>query len=215
MRAVNVAPPYILVAHSYGGIVARTFIELFEEKVAGLVLIDTATPMMYEILHRFPRKEFDRVIAGIELFELNNLREECGFTDEEWDRMIDAVGRSFVGSKKEDTRESGKWLAEKKQFERNVMGEKSLVVIKCNFPGDQRLVFDEGVRRGNGSVEDRKKGEELVKGMEWFHDELVAAQLRLSTRNWYVVVEDCGHDWPIRRPDGVVKEVLRVLEELE
>lgn len=40
LRAANVAPPYVLVGHSLGGIHARAFAATFPGEVAGLVLVD-------------------------------------------------------------------------------------------------------------------------------------------------------------------------------
>jgi pimeloyl-ACP methyl ester carboxylesterase len=37
----GIAPPYVLVGHSYGGVVARVFARLWPRETAGLVLVDT------------------------------------------------------------------------------------------------------------------------------------------------------------------------------
>ncbi len=44
LRNAGVPPPYLFAGHSFGGIVARIFTQLFREDVAGLVLIDPAHP---------------------------------------------------------------------------------------------------------------------------------------------------------------------------
>lgn len=44
----NIKPPYILVGHSLGGLIAREFYELFPDKVAGFVFVDVAN---YGVLH--------------------------------------------------------------------------------------------------------------------------------------------------------------------
>jgi pimeloyl-ACP methyl ester carboxylesterase len=43
-----VAPPYVLVGHSYGGYVVRVFAHRFRSEMAGLVLVDIATPEMFQ-----------------------------------------------------------------------------------------------------------------------------------------------------------------------
>lgn len=43
LRAIEVPGPYILVAHSYGGCVAREFLELHQKDVVGMVLSETGT----------------------------------------------------------------------------------------------------------------------------------------------------------------------------
>lgn len=41
LAAARVQPPYVLVGHSYGGVLARVFAHLYPSQTAGLVLIDT------------------------------------------------------------------------------------------------------------------------------------------------------------------------------
>ena len=41
LAAANVPSPYILVAHSYGGLIVRWFARKYRDQVAGLVLVDT------------------------------------------------------------------------------------------------------------------------------------------------------------------------------
>lgn len=44
LRQVSLPSPYILVGHSYGGLVIRRFAQLYPGLVAGLVLVDAAAP---------------------------------------------------------------------------------------------------------------------------------------------------------------------------
>jgi pimeloyl-ACP methyl ester carboxylesterase len=42
LRALEAPPPYVLVAHSLGGVFVRMYVELYPEEVAGVVYIDSA-----------------------------------------------------------------------------------------------------------------------------------------------------------------------------
>jgi pimeloyl-ACP methyl ester carboxylesterase len=44
LRAAGVESPYVLVGHSFGGLVVRRFASLYPEEVAGLVLVDPLLP---------------------------------------------------------------------------------------------------------------------------------------------------------------------------
>jgi pimeloyl-ACP methyl ester carboxylesterase len=44
LRAAGVEPPYVLVGHSFGGLVVRRFASLYPAEVAGLVLLDALQP---------------------------------------------------------------------------------------------------------------------------------------------------------------------------
>jgi pimeloyl-ACP methyl ester carboxylesterase len=57
LSAAGVAPPYVVVGHSYGGIVAREFARVYPGDVAGLVLLDASSEPeipVYERLHAGP-----------------------------------------------------------------------------------------------------------------------------------------------------------------
>jgi pimeloyl-ACP methyl ester carboxylesterase len=48
--AAKVPGPYLVVAHSYGGLIGRLFASTYPTDVAGLVLVDTLTELMYPAL---------------------------------------------------------------------------------------------------------------------------------------------------------------------
>jgi alpha/beta hydrolase family protein len=54
LQKIGVGPPYVLVGHSYGGMVVRTFEGRYPDEVAGIVLIDASSEPeipIYERLH--------------------------------------------------------------------------------------------------------------------------------------------------------------------
>jgi pimeloyl-ACP methyl ester carboxylesterase len=57
LAAIRAGPPYVLVGHSYGGMVIREFAGLYPDEVAGMVLIDASSEPeipVYERLHAGP-----------------------------------------------------------------------------------------------------------------------------------------------------------------
>lgn len=50
LTAANVPGPYILVAHSYGGIVGRLFAGTYPEEVSGMVLVDILSPELRDAM---------------------------------------------------------------------------------------------------------------------------------------------------------------------
>jgi pimeloyl-ACP methyl ester carboxylesterase len=57
LAKIGVGPPYVLVGHSYGGMVSREFAALYRPEVAGMVLIDASSEpeiAVYDRLHAGP-----------------------------------------------------------------------------------------------------------------------------------------------------------------
>jgi pimeloyl-ACP methyl ester carboxylesterase len=52
LMAKTIAPPYILVGHSAGGLFDRVFAHLYPKEIAGLVLVDPATEEDYERMQK-------------------------------------------------------------------------------------------------------------------------------------------------------------------
>ena len=57
LRVIGVEPPYVLVGHSYGGMITREFAALYPGQVAGMVLLDSSSEpevAVYDRLHAGP-----------------------------------------------------------------------------------------------------------------------------------------------------------------
>jgi len=65
----NIHEPIILVGHSLGGLHVRMFQHLFPERVAGLVLLDAAHPMLYEELPQV-KSNIRKQIRLVEMLKL-------------------------------------------------------------------------------------------------------------------------------------------------
>ncbi len=50
LASLGLPPPYVLVGHSYGGMLIRVFAHRYPNEVAGLVFLDTATEDMYRYM---------------------------------------------------------------------------------------------------------------------------------------------------------------------
>jgi pimeloyl-ACP methyl ester carboxylesterase len=57
LEAIHAGPPYVLVGHSYGGMITREFAALYRHQVAGMVLLDASSEpevAVYDRLHAGP-----------------------------------------------------------------------------------------------------------------------------------------------------------------
>jgi len=67
LHSAGIAPPYILVGHSFGGLVMRRFATDYPSEVSGVVLVDPMRPEEWPPLHEGSRATLDR---GIRLLSL-------------------------------------------------------------------------------------------------------------------------------------------------
>ncbi|KAF2093831.1 alpha/beta-hydrolase [Rhizodiscina lignyota] len=215
LHAVKVAPPYVLVSHSYGGIIARTFLEQHSEAIAGMVLADTAAELMYELWPHVPATSLEAVGKDVDFLKLTHFLEESGYTEEELEAIIKAIERTQPAAIAEDNRTGVRALAQRRQYTRVIMGDKPLSVIRCNMARDYRIIYEAGVKAGNGTEAEREDAKRFIETFDIYDDVIRAAQVRLSRNSKYVVIEDCGHDVPMRRPRIIANEVEWVLEQLQ
>lgn len=213
LAEIAVEPPYVLIGNSYGGIIARAFQEIQPpDTVTGMILAETATELTYQLYPQIPSSSLQAVAAGLDLTELTNGRQEAKFTDEEWDAIIEANARTAEAASAEDNRGSALALAQHLQFQHHVMSPWPVVVIRCDMANDFRIIYAAGVKRGQGTEQQRIDAMAFINQFELYDDELKAAQLRLSSCRRYVNFPQRGHDDLVRRPEVYVEEVRWVME---
>ena len=212
MQAIDVQPPYVLAAHSYGGIIARTYYGLYPDDVAGMALLDTNSELLQQCLAPIPPLAYHKVTEDVDQDNITHLREASGMTDEEWEAAVAAVVRTQPASADEATHGSGRQLARRMQIDHQVMGDKPLVVTGSNMVEEWRLIFEEGVKLGSGTEEEQREAEWWVESAELFCDQVQRVQLDLSRNAEFIEFEDVGHYFPISVPErtaGVVEKLLK------
>ena len=215
MKAVGVGPPYVIVAHSYSGMIARTFTAMYRWAVSGLVLVDCATELLQAVVpNGIPGKAFAAVTEGVDYDAVTHLREECKLDDSEWDAMIHAYELTSRKQREnpEGTRDTGHRLAERYQFERQAFGRLKVSVMSLELDREFRALFEKGVEMGNGTEEQREEVRRMLETFRLFGPQIKYAQMRLSSRSRWVSLPQCGHDMPIRNPEFVAREVGLVLD---
>ncbi|KAG9197525.1 hypothetical protein G6514_001481 [Epicoccum nigrum] len=215
LKATQLEPPYIPMAHSYGGIIARSFLELHKENptsISGLILCDTATELMLQVFPRIPDANLEAVARNVDWEALTHLREESGMSDAEYAYAMEAQMRTVKGLAREDTHASGRALALCEQLRLRTLGSRPLLVTRSNLAGDFQRRYDEGVRLGDGTEEEREKAREFILLTRLYQDQIARVQGLLSSEVAFRAWEDHGHDAPIRNVDFVVGEVVGWLQ---
>lgn len=218
LKETSLEPPYVLMGHSYGGIPARAFLEMHKDNVgtvAGMILCDTATELMLQFFTRVPDANLESVAKNVDWEELTHLKGESGMSDAQWEYALCAQQRAQKGLAMEDTHGSGHELALCEQFKHQTLGGKPLLVMKFNMAGDFQRRYNEGVRLGGGTEEEREKARIFILLCRLYHDQIARAQCRLSSHAVYKAFEQYGHDVPIRNARFIAGEVREYLGRIQ
>ncbi|RJE18252.1 Alpha beta hydrolase [Aspergillus sclerotialis] len=215
LAAVKISPPLLLVAHSYGGIIAREYLHLFPQDVSGMVLCDAATERNHEFF-RVPDPNIHAVLGNLRYAQVTGLREESKLSrDELRTRAIDiARGVETSHSETEGYLEVCQSLGSKEQVRNRAMGDKPLSVIHANSARDYRRIYEAGVKAGNGTEEQREAFWKLLENWDEISKELQEEQLGLSSNSRLVCLEDCGHHVHLVRPDVLAEEIRWVKDQI-
>jgi pimeloyl-ACP methyl ester carboxylesterase len=214
LAVTHLEPPYVLVGHSFGGIPVRTFFEAHKENpkvVVGIVLLDTATELMLALIPRIPPRELEAVGRNVDWEALTDLKKQSGMTDEQWNYALEAAGRCTDAIKREDTHGSAHQLASMLQIDKQAMGDRPLSVVRYNMAKDHQMLYDAGVKNGDGTEEERRVARHFIETWRLYDDQLGRAQCRLSKDTTFVAYDEWGHDAPMRYPAAAAEEVRKML----
>jgi pimeloyl-ACP methyl ester carboxylesterase len=217
LKTAGVAPPYVIVAHSWGGLTSREFIHLQETNVAGIVFVDTVTEfskVREELVSTEPYLE--ALHKDVDLHSISLLVRDLKLSSEEWAAVReqdDSARTSVVGAAElKASYEDKPVLMAKKQCENKVLGNKPVSVIAANSAMDLQIRYDAGVAAGNGTEEERAQYRALIDRMAKEDIDHQKEQLRLSSVGRYTFTETNGHNMQMTDPQVIVNEIKWVLD---
>jgi pimeloyl-ACP methyl ester carboxylesterase len=215
LSAAGVTGPYVLVGHSFGGLLVRLFAATFPAEAVGVVLVDAGHEDQQAYLkarvptaYRAPTlRRALRLGLKVNRFGILRLRPaEAGLDPSApmYRRLPSTTLQAFTFLKLQ-TKALRANLAE---FDTDTLEETLTQVRAAGTLGDRPLVvLSAGVVAGDLSPADAEAYRRLWLG------ELQPALARLSTRGRLVVVHDSGHRIPFERPDAVIEAVRAVVGE--
>lgn len=217
LGVMDISAPLILVAHSYGGMVAREYLHLYPDEVAGMVLAESATERQHHYF-RVPDPNIDAVLGDLNYARVTGLREESKLTREEWRERAANIARGIASGA--GRREAANFvnvcetLGAKKQFEKQALGSKPISVIQCDGGRDHQRMYDAGVKNGNGTEQQREAFRHLLGKWKKNSAELQTEILQLSSCSRLTYVPDCGHHVHMTRPDIICEEIKWLREQI-
>lgn len=212
--------PYILVGHSYGGILVREFLALrpLNSSCVGIVFVDAVMEDDLQIAWPYPalRAMLGSGSAALDLFKTTGLVDKTQLTPDEWEAFLQGENQDRHGESSAaefgGLRQSGEDLVAKKQLEYCVMGDRSVSVIRAHRENEWRRIYEAGLEAGNGTEEDRRTLGGFLEGMEDIIRVNQRKLLKISRNSREVDLVDCGHQVNQERPDVVADEIKWILE---
>lgn len=214
LRAAKVAPPYIVVSHSYGGIILREFVKLRTlAQFKGFVFVDAnteETPLTYP-------NPFVRAVQG-DIDTLHLCYGDCHRLGHiEWQKLLEEEAR--LGHKVAADREvsqyhaGGTALAAKghSEIEEPELGRIPLVVLQADYAIDLQKIYAEGVRSGNGTDAERAGMSQFISQANAIEESMQKKILNLSERTKFQHVSGVGHRIHLAAPEMVVDAVIWIL----
>lgn len=216
LDAADLAPPYLVIGHSWGGILAREFLAARPDDICGMVLVDPVQERM--MMETWPDLSIAAVTDGLDYMDVVRLVRDRVLTDEEWDDLM-AEENSETHAKQAALempflQVSRGVLSEKEQLVpgKDVMRGKPLSVLGGNSKRDHELLYEAGVAKGGGTDAQRERFRECLARWERCEEEFHRELLNLSSIARYSVTKRSGHNIQLTEPELIADEVRWVLK---
>jgi pimeloyl-ACP methyl ester carboxylesterase len=221
LDAAGIKPPYIMVAHSFAGIISREFMALNPANIAGMVFVDANTVFSYNERPDRLHEAFGGLMEHLDYNEVLALKRRQKMNSEEFAAVLNDL--SEVGNTRKvaaeeaeiaSYRKSADILHRKGQLEKQILGKAPVSVIK----GHNDLEF--GIFLRVAELGDLGTEEHRTIVRDWVSKperevKLQQDQLKLSSRGRLVYANKSGHDVEITEPEIVTEEVRWILKLVE
>jgi pimeloyl-ACP methyl ester carboxylesterase len=221
LARANVPPPYVLVGHSFGGLVMRIFSARFPAATAGLVLIDPAHPEEWLEPGAHERRQIDRGVRlcryGARAARLGMAKAVAAFVAigalAPARAMVGLISRGGLSRADEDIlapmwklppearRPLAQFWTDPKFFE--ALG--SQIESICESAAEAR---DAAVR----PLDDRPLTVIAAESASARRRQLHQALARQSSRGRFLVAPESGHWVPLDQPAVVIDAIVRMVE---
>ncbi|MGI4850560.1 MAG: alpha/beta fold hydrolase [Janthinobacterium lividum] len=227
LASARITGPWILLAHSWGGIHTREFLDLRRKDVVGVVLVDANQETTIERLDW--RDPCIWAVVGVEesrdrawCERIMGIPGRHKLSDEEY--ALHLAATTSAAHERQGQAEHAEYAASFETLQRKphlllshqppLLGDAPVAVVKGDNRRDFQCLYEYGVARGHGAEHERGVFRNYLETWDQRDGELQREQLKLSTRGRYVEVKGSGHDVQMTAPEALAEAVAWVLEEL-
>ncbi|CAL5871771.1 uncharacterized protein PFLUO_LOCUS6024 [Penicillium psychrofluorescens] len=215
--AAALEPPYLVVGHSWGGILSREFIATRPiEDICGLVLVDAVQERMR--FESWPDPSIEAVNEGLDYMEVVGLTKNYKLTESEWNELM--AEEASEKHSRQAAREmpylqvSRAVIAKKQQLipGQNLLKGKPVAVLMGNSKRDLERLYKAGVDKGQGTEAQRARFREYLEQWDQTEEDCQRELLHLSTLTRFSTAELSGHNVQITEPERIADEIRWVLQ---
>ena len=217
LDAANLPPPYLVVGHSWGGILAREFLAARgPEVICGMVLVDAVQERM--LFETWPDPSIAAVTADLHYMEVVGLTSDYRLTEAEWAELM--AEEASQHHEQQAIRElpylqvSRGVLAKKQQLlpGRDLLRGQPLSVLRGNSHRDQERMYHRGVAQGLGTEAERAIFRDYLERWDASEEAFQRELLNLSSNARFSTTTQSGHNIQITEPERVADEIRWVLQ---
>lgn len=214
LENAGIKPPFIIVAHSWGGYTSREFLELRPGDIVGMVFVDCNTEHFFDN-GTWGLNVFNPVLGDQDFFETTDLVTSHVLSEEQWkavkEEQANPRHQATEAAEMQAALSDRLALVPKKQLEKQPLEDYPVSVIIANTPGDFQKMYHFGVATGNGTEEERVLFREYLDRWREMDEDWQRELLKLS-RLGRTVRLNCGHNVQLVQPQSIVQEIRWALD---
>ncbi|KAJ5261413.1 hypothetical protein N7478_012008 [Penicillium angulare] len=210
LENANVEPPYVLVGHSYGGVLVREFLRQHgKEKVAGMVIVDSSrvrTPLPSDWPSLVGDSEYPAIVGLDKNHVLSTEEYEAVKEDGHRNLPTAQLEESFMVASTEKVNDA---IPEGPR----ALGDNRLSVIFGNESIDFQKLYDFGIAHGFGTKQAQDNLARRLEDMEKVDEQGQRAHLQMSSQSRFVYARGDArtHNLQYVAPEVIRDEVFWVL----
>ncbi|EEH11439.1 conserved hypothetical protein [Histoplasma capsulatum G186AR] len=220
LGAADIKPPYIIVCHAYGGIIAREFLHLKQFKgelhdMVGLVFVEGDQENTTALR---PDENVKRMSEGQDWLRLTGLYQDMVLDPEDRESLyLEAETAKFKETAEAECGEvanSCRELGQKKQLEADppLLGSVPVSVVMGDTTRDHERIYEAAVRSGKEGIPSPAAWQRKIAEFKELDETLQLANLNLSTKGSIAIAGNSGHNVHLTEPDTIVGEVQWILD---
>lgn len=207
-----IQPPYLLVGHSYGGVLVRQFLADYTTTVVGMVIVDSAP-----VVNKVP-DSWSTLLGDATYEDVVGLTANRAVSSEEWEKIMheQKLNEGIAGRELEYLLGGSKELRDRIRG-RQLLEDHRLSVVFCDESNDFRKVYKYGVEHGNGTEEAREALRKHLEDMSAIDEAGMREHLALSSDATFVKAEGKRrtHNVHLVDPEFVSREISWVLKAVQ